>query len=52
MRVATDGVQVMGGNGYSMEYPMQRHFREAKLFQIFGGTGEIQRNTVAREMLR
>jgi len=52
MRIATDGVQVMGANGYSMEYPMQRHFREAKLFQIFGGTSEIQRNNVARELLR
>lgn len=52
MRIATDGVQVMGANGYSMEYPMQRHFREAKLFQIFGGTSEVQHNNVAREMLR
>ncbi len=50
MKTATDGVQVMGANGYSMEYAMQRHFREAKLFQIFGGTSEIQRNMIAREM--
>lgn len=50
MRLAMEGVQVMGANGYSMEYAMQRHFREAKLFQIFGGTSEIQKNTIAKEM--
>jgi alkylation response protein AidB-like acyl-CoA dehydrogenase len=33
-----------------MEFPMQRHFREAKLFQIFGGTNEIQRNIVAKNL--
>ncbi|MFH1603041.1 MAG: acyl-CoA dehydrogenase family protein [Pseudomonadota bacterium] len=52
MRIATEGVQIMGANGYSMEYPMQRHFREAKMFQILGGTSEVQRNNVAREMLK
>jgi alkylation response protein AidB-like acyl-CoA dehydrogenase len=51
MRIATDAVQIMGANGYSSEYPMQRHFREAKLFQIFGGTNEIQRNIVAHEII-
>lgn len=51
MRVATEGVQIMGANGYSMEYAMQRHFREAKLFQIFGGTNEIQRNIVAHALV-
>lgn len=51
MRIATDGIQIMGANGYSMEYSMQRHFREAKMFQIFGGTNEIQRNIIGRDML-
>lgn len=51
LQVATEGLQIMGANGYSMEYAMQRHFREAKLFQIFGGTNEILRNVVARELL-
>ncbi|MGV3653500.1 MAG: acyl-CoA dehydrogenase family protein [Noviherbaspirillum sp.] len=51
MRIATEGVQIMGANGYSMEYPMQRHFREAKMFQIFGGTNEIQRNVIGRDIL-
>jgi len=50
MKIATDGMQIMGANGYSMEFPMQRHFREAKLFQIFGGTNEIQRNIVAKNL--
>ena len=48
VKVATDGVQIMGANGYAMEYPMQRHYRESKLFQIFGGTNQVQRNIVAR----
>jgi len=51
MRIAMEGIQIMGANGYSMEYAMQRHFREAKMFQIFGGTNEIQRNIIARELL-
>lgn len=50
VKVATDGLQVMGANGYAMEYPMQRHYRESKLFQIFGGTNQIQRNIVARSL--
>lgn len=50
VKVATDGLQVMGANGYAMEYPMQRHYRESKLFQIFGGTNQIQRNIVARTL--
>lgn len=50
VKVATDGLQVMGANGYSMEFAMQRHFRESKMFQIFGGTNQIQRNIVARTL--
>lgn len=50
VKVATDGLQVMGANGYSMEFAMQRHYREAKMFQIFGGTNQIQRNIVARTL--
>lgn len=50
VKVATDGVQIMGANGYAMEYPMQRHYRESKLFQIFGGTNQIQRNIIARSL--
>jgi len=50
VKVATDGLQIMGANGYAMEYPMQRHYRESKLFQIFGGTNQIQRNIIARTL--
>ncbi|PUA17659.1 acyl-CoA dehydrogenase family protein [Glaciimonas sp. PCH181] len=50
VQIATDGVQIMGANGYSMEYAMQRHFREAKMFQIFGGTNQIQRNIIGRAL--
>lgn len=50
VQIATDGLQIMGANGYSMEYAMQRHFREAKMFQIFGGTNQIQRNIVGRAL--
>jgi alkylation response protein AidB-like acyl-CoA dehydrogenase len=50
VQVATDGLQIMGANGYSMEYAMQRHFREAKMFQIFGGTNQIQRNIIGRSL--
>lgn len=50
VKVATDGLQIMGANGYAMEYAMQRHYRESKLFQIFGGTNQVQRNIVARAL--
>jgi alkylation response protein AidB-like acyl-CoA dehydrogenase len=50
MQVAVEGIQVLGGYGYSMEFDMQRHFRESKLFQIFGGTNEIQRLVIARQL--
>lgn len=50
VKIAADGLQVMGANGYSMEFAMQRHYREAKMFQIFGGTNQIQRTIVARTL--
>jgi alkylation response protein AidB-like acyl-CoA dehydrogenase len=50
LQVAVEGIQVLGAYGYSMEFDMQRHFRESKLFQIFGGTSEIQRLVVARQL--
>jgi alkylation response protein AidB-like acyl-CoA dehydrogenase len=49
-RVADLGLQVMGGHGYSMESVMQRHFRDARLGTIGGGTSEIQKNIIAREL--
>ncbi len=50
MRAATQGMQIMGGYGYTMEYDMQRHFRDAKMYEIGGGTSEIQRLIIGREM--
>lgn len=50
VQTGVEGVQLMGANGYSAEYAMQRHLRESKLFQIFGGTNEIQRSIVAGHM--
>jgi len=47
---AHDGIQVMGSYGYSKEYDMERHFRDARLFEIGGGTSEIVRLLIAREM--
>jgi alkylation response protein AidB-like acyl-CoA dehydrogenase len=49
-RVADLGLQVMGGHGYSMESVMQRHYRDARLGTIGGGTSEIQKNIIAREL--
>jgi alkylation response protein AidB-like acyl-CoA dehydrogenase len=52
MRVATDAVQVLGGNGYTREYPVERYFRDAKVTQIFEGTNQIQRMVIGRDLLR
>ncbi len=51
MRVTTEAVQVLGGYGYVDEFPVERYMRDAKLMQIGGGTAEIQRFIVARELL-
>jgi len=45
-------VQVLGGNGYTREYPVERYFRDAKVTQIFEGTNQIQRMVVGRDLLR
>jgi len=52
MRVTTDAVQIFGGYGYMMDYPVERMMRDAKLTQIFEGTNQIQRVVVARELLK
>jgi acyl-CoA dehydrogenase len=48
--VASEAVQVFGGMGYSTEYPVEKLYRDAKLFQIYEGTSEIQRLIIAREL--
>ena len=50
MQTATDAVQVFGGYGYSAEYPVEKLMRDAKICQIFGGTNQIQRMIVARDL--
>jgi len=52
MRVTTEAVQVLGGYGYIKDYPVERHMRDAKILQIVEGTNEIQRNVIARELLK
>jgi isovaleryl-CoA dehydrogenase len=51
MKVTTEAVQVLGGYGYIDEFPVERYMRDAKLMQIGGGTAEIQRFVIARELL-
>jgi len=50
MKITTDAIQILGGYGYTKDYPVERFFRDAKLTQIFEGTNEIQRMVIAREM--
>lgn len=50
MRVTTDAVQVLGGSGYTRDFPVERYMREAKVPQIFEGTNQIQRMLIARDL--
>jgi alkylation response protein AidB-like acyl-CoA dehydrogenase len=50
MRVTTDAVQVLGGYGYTRDYPVERFMREAKVLQIFEGTNQIQRLVIGRSL--
>jgi alkylation response protein AidB-like acyl-CoA dehydrogenase len=52
MKVTTDAVQVLGGYGYTRDYPAERYMREAKVTQIFEGTNQIQRLVIARQLLK
>jgi alkylation response protein AidB-like acyl-CoA dehydrogenase len=49
--VASSAMQILGGNGYTTEYAVERHWRDARLTQIFEGTSEIQRTLIARDQL-
>jgi acyl-CoA dehydrogenase len=51
MEVTTDAVQIFGGYGYIKEYPVEKLMRDAKLYQIYEGTSQIQRLVIAREIL-
>ncbi len=50
MRITTDAVQVFGGYGYSKEYPVEKLMRDAKIYQIYEGTSQIQRLIISREL--
>jgi len=51
MAITTDAVQILGGFGYSTEYPVERMMRDAKITQIYEGTQQIQRMVIARSMI-
>ena len=51
-KAAVDAVQVFGGYGYMKEYPVEKLLRDVKIFQIYEGTSEIQRNIIVRELYR
>ena len=51
-KAATDAVQIFGGNGYNSDYPVEKLMRDAKIFQIYEGTSEIQRIIIGREWLK
>lgn len=51
MYVTNEAVQIHGGYGYVTEYPVERHFRDAKVTEIYEGTSEIQRIVIARDLL-
>ena len=50
-QVASDAIQLHGGNGYTTDYPVQRHYKHTKIYQIGEGASEIQRNIIAKELL-
>lgn len=51
MKICTDAVQIFGGNGFNKEYPVEKLMRDAKIFQIYEGTSQIQRVIIARELM-
>lgn len=50
-RNATEAVQVFGGNGFNTDYPVEKLMRDAKIYQIYEGTSQIQRMIISRELL-
>src|SRR5690606_14497208 len=52
MEITTDAVQLLGGYGYTRDYPVERMMRDAKITQIYEGTNQIQRMVMARHLLK
>jgi acyl-CoA dehydrogenase len=50
-KAAADAVQIFGGNGFNSEYPVEKLMRDAKIYQIYEGTAQIQRLIISRELL-
>ncbi len=50
-KCAADAVQIFGGNGFNTEYPVEKLMRDAKIYNIYEGTAQIQRLIIARELL-
>lgn len=50
-RIASDAVQVFGGNGFNTEYPVEKLMRDAKIYQIYEGTSQIQRLIISRALV-
>lgn len=50
-RVASEALQVLGGQGYMMDHPLERHYRDARQLMIVEGTSEVQRVIIARALL-
>ena len=48
MKITTDAVQVLGGSGYTQDFPVERYMREAKVLQIVEGTNQVQRLIIGR----
>ena len=51
VKVASAAVQVYGGNGYSKEQPVEKLYRDSKIFQIYEGTSQIQRMVISRQFV-
>ena len=51
MRATTDAVQILGGYGYTADFPVERYLRDAKVLQIVEGTNQVQRMVIARDLL-
>ena len=52
MKVATDAVQILGGYGYTKEFPVERMMRDAKITQIYEGTNQVQRLVISRHLIK
>ena len=50
VHVTDEAIQILGGNGYTRDYPVERMHRDAKIFTIFEGTSEIQRLVIGRAL--